>query len=102
MQFCLLEFILYAPEGKIRTEGRSAILYFGDLLSVRLLGSILYIVELCSNLENMAYLRWAEKTFTTDFEVTLYSAFNDVFSKEVKDLKHIGCFYHYMFNIIKN
>ena len=41
------------------------------------------------------------KTFTTDFEVSLYSAFNEVFSKEVKDLKHIGCFYHYMFNIIK-
>ena len=42
------------------------------------------------------------KTFTTDFEVALYTTFNDVFSTEIKDLQRIGCFYHYIFNIIKH
>lgn len=41
------------------------------------------------------------KTFTIDYESVLCNAFNDVFSKEIKDLHYIGCYYHFISNIIK-
>ena len=40
-------------------------------------------------------------TFTSDFETALYSSFYDTFKTECPNLKHIGCFYHYMYNIEK-
>jgi len=41
------------------------------------------------------------KTVTTDFEVALYTAFKEIFIKEVPNLHHIGCYYHYIYNIRK-
>ena len=38
-------------------------------------------------------------TFTSDFENALYTSFYDVFKILRPNLKHIGCFYHYMHNI---
>ena len=40
-------------------------------------------------------------SYTSDFENALYSAFYDVFKSIRPNLKHIGCFYHYMNNIEK-
>ena len=40
-------------------------------------------------------------TFTTDFEIALINAFNKVFNKE-KNIRHIGCYFHYIQNIRKN
>lgn len=42
------------------------------------------------------------KTITSDFEIALYQAFKDIFIKEIPDLEHIGCFYHYIYNVRKN
>ena len=39
-------------------------------------------------------------TFTTDFEIALINAFNKVFNKE-KNIRHIGCYFHYLQNIRK-
>ena len=39
-------------------------------------------------------------TFTTDFEIALINAFNKVFNKE-KNIRHIGCYFHYIQNIRK-
>ena len=41
------------------------------------------------------------KTVTSDFEKALYSAFKEIFSKEIFNLLHIGCYYHYIYNIRK-
>ena len=40
------------------------------------------------------------KYFTTDFEVSLHESFKNVFNK-LENLKHKGCFFHYMKNIRK-
>ena len=40
------------------------------------------------------------KTFTTDFEIALFKAFNEVFN-EGNQIKHIGCYFHYLQNIRK-
>ena len=42
------------------------------------------------------------KTITSDFELALYSVFKDIFINEIPDLEHIGCYYHYIYNIRKN
>lgn len=42
------------------------------------------------------------ETLTTDFEIALYKAFLDIFNKEAIILRHIGCYFHYMYNINKN
>ena len=39
---------------------------------------------------------------TSDFEIALYTAFLDVFKSICPNIKHIGCFYHYLANIEKN
>ena len=39
---------------------------------------------------------------TSDFEIALYTAFLDVFKTICQNIKHIGCFYHYLANIEKN
>ena len=54
-----------------------------------------YIYKLNNNEEKINI-----KTFTTDFEIALYHAFNIVFNKN-KNIRHIGCFFHYMQNIRK-
>ena len=43
-------------------------------------------------------LKWL--TITTDFEISLYNFFNNVF-KNIKKTKHVGCFFHFMKNIRK-
>ena len=60
------------------------------------------ILEKLLGYANNKHAKLKLKTFTTDLELALYTAFNDVFSKEIKDLKHIGCYYHYIFNIINH
>ena len=40
-------------------------------------------------------------SFTSDFEYSLYSSFNDVFKSICPNIRHIGCLYHYMANIEK-
>ena len=40
------------------------------------------------------------KTYTTDFEIGLYKAFDKVFNPENK-IKHIGCYFHFLQNIRK-
>ena len=40
------------------------------------------------------------ETFTTDFEIALYNAFNKIFNKE-KNIRQIGCYFHYLQNIRK-
>ena len=37
------------------------------------------------------------KTFTTDFEKALFNAFNVIFNQN-KDIKHVGCYFHYIQN----
>ena len=41
-------------------------------------------------------------TYTTDYEISLYKAFYDVFFSECENLNNIGCYYHYLSNIEKN
>ena len=43
-------------------------------------------------------IKW--KIFTTDFEISLYTAFKNVFT-EIENLKHKGCFFYYLKNIWK-
>ena len=40
------------------------------------------------------------KTFTSDFEIGLYMAFQTVFNKD-NNLRHIGCYFHFLQNIRK-
>ena len=40
------------------------------------------------------------ETFTTDFEKGLFNAFDKIFNKN-KNIKHIGCYFHYIQNIRK-
>ena len=39
-------------------------------------------------------------TFTTDYEVALFTAFNKVFNSNNK-VKHVGCYFHFLNNIHK-
>ena len=54
-----------------------------------------YIYRLNNNEEKLNF-----KTFTTDFEIALYNAFNFVFNKN-KNIRHIGCYFHFLQNIRK-
>ena len=47
---------------------------------------------------NFNKIKW--KTFTTDFEESLFKAFKDTFDFS-NDIKHNGCFFHYLKNIRK-
>ena len=38
-------------------------------------------------------IKW--KSFTTNYEIVLYRAFGKTFNF-ISDLKHIGCFFHYL------
>ena len=63
---------------------------------IRLLKVIMnYIEKFIINKEKYNFL-----TFKTDFEISLFTAFNKVFNKDNK-IKHIGCYYHYLQNIYK-
>ena len=55
-----------------------------------------YIYKYVAN--DLNKIKW--KYFTTDFEVSLHESFKNVFSK-LENLKHKGCFFHYMKNIRK-
>jgi len=55
--------------------------------------NILYLVK-----NDISKIKWY--IYTTDFEIALYSSFNKVFNF-IKNIKHNGCFYHYMANIRK-
>lgn len=54
-----------------------------------------YITKLNNNNQNSNM-----KTFTSDFEVGLYKAFNIVFNRDNK-IRHIGCYFHFLQNIRK-
>ena len=55
-----------------------------------------YIFNYIQN--DLKKIKW--KIFTTDFEYSLHTAFYEIF-KDIKNLKHKGCFFHYMKNIRK-
>ena len=54
-----------------------------------------YIKKLNINQENLKF-----KTYTMDFEVGLYKAFELIFNQEHK-IRHIGCYFHFLQNIRK-
>ena len=54
-----------------------------------------YIIKLNNNNQNINM-----KTFTSDFEIGLYMAFTAVFNK-YNNLRHIGCYFHFLQNIRK-
>lgn len=62
--------------------------------------SFTYIKEYIKKLLNNNLKKLKFKTFTTDFEIALFKAFNEVFNEE-KNIKHIGCYFHYLQNIRK-
>ena len=45
-------------------------------------------------------IKYNFESFITDFEKALYNAFNNIFNKE-KNIKQIGCHFHYLQNIRK-
>ena len=49
-----------------------------------------YIYRLNNSEEKLNF-----KTFTTDYEIALYNAFNFVFNK-YKNIRHIGCYFHFL------
>ena len=49
-----------------------------------------YIKKLNNNQESLKF-----KTYTTDFEVGLYKAFELIFNQEHK-IRHIGCYFHFL------
>ena len=49
-----------------------------------------YIIKLNHNNQNINM-----KTFTSDFEIGLYMAFQAVFNKD-NNLRHIGCYFHFL------
>ena len=55
-----------------------------------------YISNEISN--NYEKIKW--ETFTTDFEEALFKSFKNTF-ENIKELKHNGCFFHYLKNIRK-
>ena len=55
-----------------------------------------YIFSLINN--DTTKIKWI--SFTTDFEVGLYRSFQNTFNN-IKNLKHHGCFFHYLKNIRK-
>ena len=55
-----------------------------------------YIYKYVAN--DLNKIKW--KYYTTDFEVSLHESFKNVFNK-LENLKHKGCFFHYMKNIRK-
>ena len=59
-----------------------------------------YIKNYINNYINSDLKKIKWKTFTTDFEISLFTAFKNEFSY-IKDLKHLGCFFHYLKNIRK-
>ena len=49
-----------------------------------------YIIKLNINNQNTNM-----KTFTSDFEIGLYMAFQAIFNKDY-NLRHIGCYFHFL------
>ena len=62
--------------------------------------SFTYIKEYIIKSNNQSRKKFKFKTFTTDFEIALFKAFNEVFN-EGNEIKHIGCYFHYLQNIRK-
>ena len=55
-----------------------------------------YIYRLNKNIKTAIKI----KTFTTDFEIALYNSFDKVFNSD-NNIRHIGCYFHYLQNIRK-
>ena len=62
--------------------------------------SFTYIKEYINKSNKQRRNKLKFKTFTTDFEIALFKAFNEVFNEE-NEIKHIGCYFHYLQNIRK-
>ena len=62
--------------------------------------SFTYIKEYINKSNKQSRNKLKFKTFTTDFEIALFKAFNEVFNEE-NEIKHIGCYFHYLQNIRK-
>ena len=59
-----------------------------------------YIREYIQRLNKYIKTTIKIKTFTTDFEIGLYNLFDKVFNSG-NDIRHIGCYFHYLQNIRK-
>ena len=59
---------------------------------------LLDLFLIISELNDLIHINW--KSFTTDFEIALITAFKKSFDF-IPNLKHNGCFFHYMKNIYK-
>lgn len=64
------------------------------------LDSFIYLKNYIDKIINTDPDKIKFKTFTTDFEIALFNAFNMVFNKDHK-IRHIGCYFHYIQNIRK-
>ena len=64
------------------------------------LDSFFYIKNYIDFITNFNEDKIKFKTFTTDFEKCLFNAFDKIFNKN-KNIKHIGCYFHYLQNIHK-
>ena len=60
----------------------------------------IYIKEYINKLTKQNPNKIKFKTFTTDYEIALFKAFNELFN-ERNQIKHIGCYFHYLQNIRK-
>lgn len=59
----------------------------------------LYIKSYIDKLYQNRYIKYKFETFATNF-VALYESFNEIFN-ENNNIKHIGCYFHYILNIRK-
>ena len=108
----LLDGTFIYPKGFIQTI---IIMYFDIIVEKMVPGIFILINNKTSEgyLEVFAYIKYyidnlveykdekiKFKTFTTDFEKALFSAFDRIFNKD-KKIKHIGCYFHFIQNIRK-
>ena len=69
------------------------------------LGYKYFFDDLYGKLNNLTYnlnIKLQIETVTSDFEIALYKEFLETFNKEDSKIRHIGCYYHYMYNVNKN
>ena len=59
-----------------------------------------YIKQYIEKILKNRFEKYKFKTFTTDFEIGLYEAFNNTFNTN-NTIKHIGCYFHFLQNIRK-